>query len=163
MARAAKYYREYYAKNSEKRREYQKAWVLKNIERVKEQRRLRAIKNRASNKARHRLWVLQNPERQRTRTANWRAKNPDKVNAAALRRKYGITPEALQRLFDTQGSACALCKKHSSESKLHIDHDHLTGKVRGLLCRTCNNRLGYYETTPPGWLQAVGNYLQEAV
>ena len=59
-------------------------------------------------------------------------------------RLYGITVENYNRLFSQQKGKCALCRRTPSH-QLHIDHDHRTGEVRGLLCKTCNLTLGYYE------------------
>lgn len=51
------------------------------------------------------------------------------------------------RLYQIQQGCCALCLKHSSEfnRRLHVDHDHKTGIVRGLLCFNCNKTLWYFE------------------
>jgi Recombination endonuclease VII len=64
-------------------------------------------------------------------------------------KKYGITPENYQELFKQQEGKCAICS--SSEVSvarrsynLFVDHDHATGKVRGLLCHHCNAGLGHY-------------------
>jgi len=57
-----------------------------------------------------------------------------------LRRRYQMTPEEYYILFEKQHGACWLCgyKPDSSHRGLHVDHNHKTGKVRGLLCRACN-------------------------
>ena len=64
-------------------------------------------------------------------------------------KKYGITPENYQELFKQQEGKCAICS--SSEVSvarrsynLFVDHDHETGKVRGLLCHHCNAGLGHF-------------------
>ena len=60
---------------------------------------------------------------------------------------YGITVDAYNALFEAQGGVCALCGKEESLTRkgqvqpLAIDHDHRTGKVRGLLCNKCNIKL----------------------
>ena len=60
-----------------------------------------------------------------------------------LRYKYGIEPEEYDRLADDQDGRCAICKKHTEP--LHVDHDHSTGLVRGLLCHKCNAGIGLLE------------------
>lgn len=61
----------------------------------------------------------------------------------ALKRKYGITLEQYDELLEKQNGSCAICSKHSSTFKtaLAVDHDHRTGRIRGLLCTHCNYRM----------------------
>jgi hypothetical protein len=57
---------------------------------------------------------------------------------------YGITGEQYEAIKAHQGGVCAICKRAKGTSKrLAVDHNHRTGFVRGLLCSTCNNILGY--------------------
>jgi dCMP deaminase len=59
---------------------------------------------------------------------------------------YGITPEKYEAMFKAQGGVCAICKQPPPPGKrLAVDHDHKTGKVRGLLCILCNSTLGYFK------------------
>jgi len=71
-----------------------------------------------------------------------------------LRRKYGITQEQYQALFDAQGGRCAICRKtqsfvrgkHRTTTRLSVDHHHSTSrKIRGLLCNNCNRAIGLFE------------------
>lgn len=64
-------------------------------------------------------------------------------------KKYGIDVEDWARLFEAQEGKCAACKTLLQEGKhTHVDHDHATGKLRGLLCRGCNNALGCVHDNP---------------
>lgn len=59
--------------------------------------------------------------------------------------RYGLTTQEWGALVDAHGSRCAICGRHEPHpSALAIDHDHATGKVRGLLCRACNTGLGQF-------------------
>ncbi len=58
---------------------------------------------------------------------------------SAIRSKYRINHRTHDRLWFFQSGACAICK--ASPKRFHIDHDHKTGKVRGLLCAKCNTTL----------------------
>lgn len=58
---------------------------------------------------------------------------------------YGLTQETYDELRTAQLDACAICRQRVS---LHIDHDHVTGAVRGLLCSTCNTGLGMFRDDP---------------
>jgi len=57
--------------------------------------------------------------------------------------KYGITKEQFDELFKNQEGKCPICKTELKE-EIHIDHDHLTGQVRGVLCGKCNKGLGQF-------------------
>lgn len=61
-----------------------------------------------------------------------------------LKKTYGITIDDYNIMVDNQNQCCALCLKHVSmlSKPLFVDHDHSTGKIRGLLCITCNTALG---------------------
>lgn len=64
-----------------------------------------------------------------------------------LKETYGLTSAEYDVVLAWQKKRCAICGKHQSEVKysLHVDHDHKTGKVRGILCAGCNTGLGYFE------------------
>jgi hypothetical protein len=59
-------------------------------------------------------------------------------------KEYGITVKEYESLAAFQQHKCAICNKRTSED-LHVDHDHHTGVVRGLLCGSCNRGLGLLE------------------
>lgn len=60
-------------------------------------------------------------------------------------KKYGITHEDYEHMLQLQNEKCAICGKPLSENgkRFSVDHDHISGKVRGLLCSRCNLALGY--------------------
>jgi len=60
-------------------------------------------------------------------------------------RLYGITWNDYEQMLDEQNGVCAICgSENKSGKKLYVDHDHYTGKVRGLLCVKCNGGLGFF-------------------
>lgn len=77
-----------------------------------------------------------------------------------LKRRYGITIEEYNKLFESQEGKCAICKTHVSElsCNLAVDHDHNLNKVRGLLCYNCNMGLGRLKDNIDNLTQAI-NYL----
>lgn len=79
---------------------------------------------------------------------------------AKLRAKYGITIEEFEAMLDAQGGACAVCRSHPEHRDLCVDHDHDTGKVRGLLCDLCNRMLGQAGDNP-ALLEAGASYLRQ--
>lgn len=60
-----------------------------------------------------------------------------------LLRLYGITLDQYEELLQKQDSRCFICQRHESEFKtrLAVDHNHVTGEIRGLLCNYCNHRV----------------------
>lgn len=77
-------------------------------------------------------------------------KNPEyaamKMWKAALAR-HGLTPERYAALLREQGGGCAICQRALSKgqrTRLAVDHDHQTGRVRGILCSSCNGGLGLF-------------------
>jgi len=66
-----------------------------------------------------------------------------------MSRRYGLTPQDYNFIYNKQEGRCFLCGRHALDIKknrnryaLHIDHDHKTGDIRGLLCIGCNRALG---------------------
>lgn len=85
---------------------------------------------------------------------------------AWLKRKYSITLEDYNSLFDAQGGVCAIChepefRRHQSGrlQTLAVDHDHETHTVRGLLCSNCNVAIGYLNDDPE-LIRAAAAYLE---
>lgn len=70
-------------------------------------------------------------------------------NASELRRftKYGITEQQFKSMLSSQKGCCAICQK-TLGAKFCIDHDHATGRVRGLLCYPCNSGIGLLNDDP---------------
>lgn len=69
-----------------------------------------------------------------------------------LRRRYGITAEHFDRMLADQEGVCAICREAPAE---HVDHDHETERVRGLLCFNCNGALGQFRDRTELMLRAV--------
>lgn len=74
----------------------------------------------------------------------------DRQRDYKYRINYGISIQDYNRMFTEQNGCCAICKRHQTEfnKKLHVDHNHETGKVRGLLCHNCNLSLGRFQDSP---------------
>ena len=113
--------------NKEHKQEYQKNWEEDN----KEQRQ----KYRDGRKE---------------ETKRYTAQNKDKQRNNFLYNKYGITDKEYDDMVREQDNKCAICENPESKlndngypMRLCVDHDHITGQVRGLLCNKCNLGIGY--------------------
>ena len=112
---------------------------------------------KACNLARKKQWYAENREAVIAKVKAWQQENKDHVNAyhreyrktrtaesreGHLRRKFGLSQADYDLLLGKQGGGCRICGKKPGKISLHVDHDHATGEVRGLLCVGCNNALG---------------------
>lgn len=80
-----------------------------------------------------------------------------KARRARLRRDFGITPEQYDAMALAQEYRCAICDTHAEN--FHVDHCHATGRVRQLLCSTCNWGLGSF-MDDPARLRAAAEYVE---
>jgi hypothetical protein len=81
----------------------------------------------------------------------WRAANhvqTDSDRDRAYRHKYKLSVVEYEELLAAQGGVCAICSIPPGKRRLHVDHDHATGKVRGILCNSCNTGLGHFRDDP---------------
>lgn len=90
-----------------------------------------------------------NPEKNHKRKREWYLKNKEKVcffrRRSRILKNYNMTLEDLENMELKQNRKCLICNE---KLPLKIDHDHATGKVRGLLCDLCNRGLGYFKDNP---------------
>lgn len=98
----------------------------------------------------NRKWAKNNRHKINEQKQRKHEKDPDKRKNLFLRNQYGISVGDYRDMLGEQSGRCAICGKHQSELKqaLSVDHDHATGKVRGLLCSSCNGALGLMEDNP---------------
>jgi hypothetical protein len=104
------------------------------------------------------------PTSHRRSSKNWREKNLERHADNNARWRYGIEHGAYAAMLQEQNGVCAICKRESPGSgtkRFHIDHCHDTGKVRGLLCTSCNNGIGRFNHDISR-LEAAALYLERA-
>lgn len=76
----------------------------------------------------------------------WMKRNKKEQTFKRTLKNHGITKEYYEFMFTNQSGMCAICSSVLIDSKLtHIDHNHSTQKIRGLLCATCNLGLGHFK------------------
>lgn len=101
---------------------------------------------RASCKACDAKYHQANKDSARIARLERRRKDPKSVSERHRIERYGCDPHEYNAYFVEQRGRCGICGKHAEECAkgLHLDHDHDTGKARGLLCLPCNMHLGRY-------------------
>lgn len=140
-ARHSAYMKAWRARNRDSIQAYQKAWKDANKEAVK-----------AYQHAYHQSYRQLDAVQQKTRKRH-------------LRESYKLTPEAFNALWERQCGKCLVCAIEMLPRGRHgasvaIDHNHVTGEVRGLLCRKCNHGLGHFNDDPET-LDRAAQYLRD--
>ncbi len=138
------YMREYYAANKPK-------WVA-----------ARRANSEAINARKRELYASDPAVREyyKSIARNWARDNPQGKKSQRIR-QYGLTIEQFHALLESQGGKCAICGfSDLSRPKLFpvIDHCHETGRIRGILCSSCNHGIGKFKNDP-GLLSAAIGYL----
>lgn len=126
----AAYHRKHYAEHKEKRDTYQREYNAEHREEVN------------------------------ARSRRWRAENTERAVNISLKHRFDITLDDYNAMLEAQGSSCAICGRTPEEEgrRLSVDHDHETGKVRGLLCNNCNRGIGYLQDNS-SLCRLAANYL----
>lgn len=129
-------WKEYYVKNKKRLAEYDRNRPNR-AKRLEQQRQHKKL-NRPAVTATERRWRQANVDRHRQRDYNLA--------------KYGISQVEYLRMVEQQGGKCAVCRLIPTGKKpngiLHIDHCHVSGKIRALLCNKCNTALGLLRDDP---------------
>jgi len=130
---------------------------------------------REYDRIRHRKWRAANPEKAREQSRKWHRENLEKSKLYARSRqkkeperrrryRYGVTEVEIVILRIAQLGCCAVCDlemtRGNGKSAEHVDHDHVTGKVRALLCNGCNRALGFFKDDPD-ILERAAQYLRK--
>lgn len=119
-------------------------------------------------KASSAAFCLREDVKARKNAARWVANNPERrsVNLRNNLRRYGLTLEQYEEMLAAQDGRCAVCGSQpdpngvKASSRLHVDHDHVTGANRSLLCTRCNQGIGYFRDNP-ATLRAAAEYIEK--
>jgi hypothetical protein len=127
--------------------------------------------NRDKKNNQSKAWKAANPGYAAAYRKRIKAENPEKVflqdRKSGLLKDYGLTIADYDHMFARQNGRCAICKQTQSSTlrgkprMLSVDHDHSTGKIRGLLCNLCNRGIGALRDSPM-LLSAAIEYLTHA-
>jgi hypothetical protein len=96
-------------------------------------------------------YYLRNKEKAKESHRKWVNENKEKVAFTKAKSAYGITKEE----YDSLKKVCVIC---GSKDNLRIDHSHQTGRIRGMLCDSCNKGLGFFKDNP-ALLERASDYI----
>jgi hypothetical protein len=130
--------------HTDKRKKYIKNYKEKNKEKIKQQGR----DYRQSHK-----------EKSNESSRNYYNKNKEKELDRIRFKKYGITGDLFREILERQGEKCPICGKVLTKNP-SVDHDHITGKIRGLICNSCNLTIGIVGESPE-ILRNIAKYLED--
>ena len=120
-------------------------------------------RNKSGKDGRRELYKIYQSNYSKNRRASWtqeeRQRDRDYHRNAWLLRKYGISVVEYEKLLVNQDGVCAICHLPPDSEFLVVDHNHLTGKIRGLLHRWCNSFIGLLQDDPK-LLRAAADYLE---
>ncbi len=91
----------------------------------------------------------------RANAGKYRKKNQKEINAKGRLARYRLTKADFNVLWIKQSGLCAICSEPLDLHKYRIDHNHITGEVRGLLCASCNTAIGLFKDSIKSLIQAV--------
>jgi hypothetical protein len=160
----------------EKRRERERKYRSVHRKEINERRRRQYARDRERIAEHVRQYHLSHPEKRPAAWSRYKNKNverlrdhwfkkyrenPNKFREKEFKRKYNLTLEDIDERLIRQNHQCLLCGKSLVETKRCIDHNHETGKVRGILCTRCNTGLGYFRDDPVFLSQAIAYLSRE--
>lgn len=139
-----KTFKDYYSENHEAMLERRRKYHSEHAEEENAKRRAYYQANKETQSAKAKARYYKDRAGNIERSKEWKRKNPTVAFNTHLKSKYGITIEDRKRLLQMQGGVCAVCEDPTFGGKEPcVDHDHKTGKVRGMICRKCNAGLGF--------------------
>lgn len=123
----------------------------------------RKVHDLAMSRVRYASSVATDPELARERWRRGYRRNAERIRDQKLdqhyRKRYGLTKAEVDELREARAGLCDICKRpadaRSRGARLHVDHCHGTGRVRGLLCSNCNTMIGLANEDPMVLLVAV--------
>lgn len=119
-------------KNKDREKEYKHDWYVENKEHCLQQ---------------SKEYAKDHPEEVKNTATRWKLNHPGEYPKAQrkshLKRTYNLSLDEYTQMLNKQDGKCSICKMDITENgKAYVDHDHMTNKVRELLCMRCNSALG---------------------
>lgn len=139
----------YYQANKDRIKAKSRERYWGNRETILERERRKRLADPDAHKERLKLDYEKYGERRRESARKYARENPG--------RRYGLTTDQFREIESVQAGLCMICRR---PQRLSVDHDHCSGKVRGLLCQPCNLGIGTFGDDPK-LLRAAAEYLEK--
>lgn len=157
--------KEYKRTHRELIKKQRKRWLEKNptaLERTRKHARDAYYRDRENRIDRVRKYSAANAETIRERKREYTKRTVAQRRNKRLEDMYGITAAEYDAMAAAQDGCCAICSGEplGRGNRLHIDHDHASGKIRGLLCTRCNTAIGHLQDSPD-ICRAAAEYLEQ--
>jgi hypothetical protein len=133
-------HRKYNLEHKEECKKYWQKYRLEHKEDIKKY----ALEHKEHHKEYNRKYCLEHQGEIKTKRKAYRASHREQTKERFMKKNYGIGLAEYEKIFAKQNGVCAICGEPPNGKSFHVDHDHDTRKVRGLLCGTCNVGLGYF-------------------
>lgn len=130
--------RRHHASNPEETRKYMRAYYAAHREKAKEQSRVYRLAHAEKLREQYRAYHAAHREEKRAE----RAAHPEKIRERMLKSNYGLSLDDYDAMVVAQEGKCAICGADGGKG-LFVDHDHVSGKPRALLCSKCNSAIGF--------------------
>jgi|694.fasta_scaffold119457_6 hypothetical protein len=140
-------------------RTYQQEWRKAHPELTKTHAQRTYLKHAERIKAYKRKWAEANKDRHREQARLWYQQNKQRVLQLRTERFFSLPEGGYAVLCALQHNRCLICGRKPRKRPLAVDHDHKTGKIRGLLCGTCNTGMGHLQDSPE-LLEKAAAYLR---
>lgn len=139
---------------------YDRAYRIAHQEEIKNKNKSWRLAHKKEINAYARIYHVTHREQKLAQMKIYRTKHAGETRLNRLKKTYGLSESEFNKLLDKQGGVCAICgRSNYGGRKPAIDHDHITKKVRGLLCTQCNSALGMIANDPK-IAQAMIDYLK---
>ena len=128
------YNKQYYAKHRKKLLAQQKEYYYANKDIIQKRSKISKRKYRLVNKDKIALW-----------NKKYYQRHKEEYYKRHLSHRYGVTPEEYIKIRDKSKGKCGICgKRFTNRKRSRVDHCHSSGKIRGLLCHSCNIHLDWF-------------------
>jgi hypothetical protein len=128
--------------NKEKINAYVREWKSEHKDSVKVGHKKYRENNADTLLSKHREYNSNNREKINLNNRIYNYTHPDSKMSTHLTNRYKITKTEYDNMFSLQNGVCAICGNTGGKKRLCVDHNHITGKIRGLLCDGCNVGIG---------------------